>query len=42
MIWRDTKVKAETSEAVTAVELRRYRIFNLKACPMSVRLKKIE
>lgn len=35
MIWRDTKLKAETS-------LRRYRMFDLKAFPMSQRLKKAE
>lgn len=42
MIWRDTKLKSETSEAVTAVGLRRHRMFDLKAFPMSEGLKKIE
>lgn len=42
MVWREIKLEAETSEVVTAIRLKIYRIPDLKAFSVSVIIEKIE
>lgn len=42
MVWRDIKLEVETSEVVTAVRLKIYRVPDLKAFSVSVIIEKIE
>lgn len=42
MVWRDIKLEVETSEAVTAKGLKRYRIPDPKAFSVSAIMEKIE